>query len=79
MNDYNGYVHPSISDSTALGYLSGVGLQYAGGGMAAQIAQQAPKLKLWETETPCGSGKLNAAQRPDYSHEAAAKASRLLP
>jgi glucosylceramidase len=40
VNDFAGYVQPSLNDSKAMAFLSGVGLQYAGAGMAAQIHKQ---------------------------------------
>lgn len=57
VNEFEGYVQPTLADPGALKYLAGVGLQYAGVGMIAQIKAAKPSLKTWETETPCGGGR----------------------
>lgn len=57
VNDFEGYVKPTLSDPEALKYLSGVGLQYAGVGMISDIKAVKSSLKTWETETPCGGGR----------------------
>eukprot|EP00040_Diaphanoeca_grandis_P014905 m.75733 g.75733 ORF g.75733 m.75733 type:complete len:865 (-) comp24821_c0_seq1:52-2646(-) len=56
LNDYNGYVRPALEDPNVVKYLSGVGLQYAGVGMVPKIRAVNDTIKLWETETPCGTG-----------------------
>jgi len=57
VNDFTGYVLPTLNDSAASKFLTGIGLQYAGVGMIEEINAMAPQLKTWETETPCGNGQ----------------------
>jgi glucosylceramidase len=57
VDEYENYVAPSLRDPTALKYLAGMGVQYSGVGMLAQIRAARPGLKTWETETPCGQGR----------------------
>ena len=57
INDFDGYVKPTLTDAQALKHLAGIGLQYAGIGMIPAIKASNENLKTWETETPCGSGR----------------------
>ena len=73
LDNYTGYVAPALTDTEALKHLSGVGLQYGGLGMIAEIRADAarekgPDLKLWETETPCGGGRFKSCGNGPGTH-----------
>jgi glucosylceramidase len=69
VNDFNGFVQPTLSDPEALKYLAGVGLQYAGVGMISDIKKVKPTLKTWETETPCGGGRSKVCGSGPGTHD----------
>merc|ERR1712217_83702 len=61
VHDFDSYVAPTLTDPDAVQHLSGIGLQYRGVEMMSAIHRNASHLKMWETETPCGSGENNWA------------------
>ena len=77
LNNYTGFVAPALTDTEALKYLSGIGLQYGGLGMIAAIEKDTAaarekegldRLKLWETETPCGRGRFKSCGNGPGTH-----------
>jgi glucosylceramidase len=64
-DDYQGMFLPTLADKTARRYLRGVGLQWAGKGVAHRLRQQHPDLPVWQTENECGNGTNSWA----YAHK----------
>ena len=55
-DDYDGFVNAVLADPAANRFISGVGLQWAGKGMAQRVNAAWPGKKLMQTENECGDG-----------------------
>lgn len=64
-DDYAGMFLPTLADNTARKHLRGVGLQWAGKGLAHRLRQLHPELPVWQTENECGDGQNSW----DYAHK----------
>jgi glucosylceramidase len=62
--DYPGMFLPVLADPDCRRHLRGVGLQWAGKGVAHRLHQLHPELPLWQTENECGDGQ----NTWDYAH-----------
>ncbi len=51
------FVNTVLSDETARGYLTGVGLQWGGKHVITQIYESYPELRYMQTESECGDGR----------------------
>lgn len=56
-DDFNSFILPLATDAGARAAIAGVGLQWAGKGMAQRIARAFPDLPLMQTENECGDGR----------------------
>ena len=63
-DDYHRMFLPVLSDEASRQYLRGVGLQWAGKGVAHRLRQLHPELPVWQTENECGNG----ANSWEYAH-----------
>lgn len=64
-DDYFGMFLPTLADKACRQYLGGVGLQWAGKGVAHRLRQLHPELPVWQTENECGDGANSWA----YAHK----------
>ena len=64
-DDYMGMFLPTLADKAARKHLRGVGLQWAGKGLAHRLRQLHPELPVWQTENECGDGQNSW----DYAHK----------
>jgi glucosylceramidase len=64
-DDYTGMFLPTLADKAARKYLRGVGLQWAGKGLAHRLRQLHPELPVAQTENECGDGQNSW----DYAHK----------
>ncbi len=62
--DYPGMFQPVIADEACRRHLRGLGLQWAGKGVAHRLRQLHPELPVWQTENECGDG----TNSWDYAH-----------
>ena len=56
-DDYDGFVNTTLSDPAANRFITGIGLQWAGKGMAQRVHAAWPEKKLMQTENECGEGR----------------------
>lgn len=56
-DDYDGYVNTTFTDPVAYEFTAGVGLQWAGKGMAERVHAAWPEKGLMQTENECGDGE----------------------
>lgn len=54
---YDQFANTILSDATARGYLTGVGLQWGGKHVMEQIEASYPEMRLMQTESECGDGE----------------------
>ena len=63
-DDYCGMFLHALADEACRRHLGGVGLQWAGKGVAHRLRQLHPELPVWQTENECGDGNNSWA----YAH-----------
>jgi len=52
-DDYHRMFLPALSDYACRKYVRGVGLQWAGKGVAQRLRLTRPELPVWQTENEC--------------------------
>ena len=53
----DGLVERVLADDTAVGYISGIGAQWAGKGAVPYLHRHHPELTIYQTEQECGDGR----------------------